>query len=83
MTPAEYILGFVLIALSLGIVVLVLAQQSRSAGLSGAIAGGAETFFGKHKGRSVEAKLAKLTKIAAVIFIVLSLGGTLLLAFLK
>lgn len=83
MAAYEYILGAVLIVLSLVMIIIVLMQQSRSAGLSGAIAGGAETFFGKHKGRTIEAKLAKYTKILGVLFFVLTLGTTLLLAFLK
>lgn len=83
MAAYEYILGAVLIVLSLVMIIIVLMQQSRSAGLSGAIAGGAETFFGKHKGRTIEAKLAKYTKILGVFFFVLTLGTTLLLAFLK
>ena len=83
MAAYEYILGAVLTVLSLVMIIIVLMQQSRSAGLSGAIAGGAETFFGKHKGRTIEAKLAKYTKVLGVLFFVLTLGATLLLAFLK
>ncbi len=83
MAAYEYILGAVLILISLVMIVIVLMQQSRSAGLSGAIAGGAETFFGKHKGRTIEAKLAKGTKVLGALFFILTLGTTLLLAFLK
>lgn len=55
------------------LIVLVLMQSGKSAGLSGAIAGGAETFFGKKKAKSYEGKLVLLTKIAVVAFIVLAL----------
>ena len=79
----EYIISFVLIFLSIAIIVIVLLQQSKQQGLSGAIAGGAETFFGKNKSRSNEAKLSRITKILATCFFVLSLGVTLLLGFLK
>ncbi len=79
----EIILGVILMICSLIIVAVVLLQESRSAGLSGAIAGGAETFFGKNKGRTAEQKLVKITKIAAIIFFVLTLLCTLLLLFLK
>lgn len=58
-------------------------QQSKQAGLSGAIAGGADTFFGKNKGRTMEAKLAKYTKIIATVFMVVSLAAVILFAFLK
>ncbi|MDU5425605.1 MAG: preprotein translocase subunit SecG, partial [Clostridiales bacterium] len=55
----------------------------RSSGLSGAIAGGAETFFGKNKGRTIEAKLAKWTKYISIAFFIIALAGTLLLFFIK
>ena len=48
MAVHEIILGIILLLLSVAIIVLVLLQEGKSAGLSGAIAGGAETFFGKH-----------------------------------
>ncbi len=76
----HYILGSVLIILSVILTVLVLLQESKSQGLSGAIAGGAETFFGKNKGRSVEAKLVKFTKICGISFFVLALATTLIIA---
>ena len=57
MAVHEIILGIVLILLSVAIIVLVLLQEGKSAGLSGAIAGGAETFFGKNKSRTMESKL--------------------------
>ena len=82
MAVHEIILGIVLILLSVAIIVLVLLQESKSAGLSGAIAGGAETFFGKNKSRTMESKLVLITKIIALSFFVLALVATLLLLFL-
>lgn len=82
MTAYEIIIGVSLILTSIAIVILVLLQQSRRAGLSGAIAGGADTFFGKNKSRTAEAKLSKFTKILGVAFFVLALVCTFLLAFL-
>ena len=82
MAVHEIILGIVLILLSVAIIVLVLLQESKSAGLSGAIAGGAETFFGKNKSRTMESKLVLITKIIAISFFVLALVATLLLLFL-
>ena len=81
MTPWEYILGGVLIVISIALIILVLLQESKQQGLSGAIAGGADTFFGKNKGRTMEAKLAKFTKIAGTVFFVLSLVSSLLVLF--
>ena len=82
MAVHEIILGIVLILLSVAIIVLVLLQESKSAGLSGAIAGGAETFFGKNKSRTMESKLVLIAKIIAISFFVLALVATLLLLFL-
>ena len=82
MAVHEIILGIVLILLSVAIIVLVLLQEGKSAGLSGAIAGGAETFFGKNKSRTMESKLVLITKIIAISFFVLALVATMLLLFL-
>lgn len=82
MAVHEIILGIILLLLSVAIIVLVLLQEGKSAGLSGAIAGGAETFFGKNKSRTMEYKLVLITKIIAISFFVLALVATLLLLFL-
>ena len=79
----EWLIGICIVLASLIIIVLVLLQQSREAGLSGVIAGGADTFFGKNKGRTMDAKLAKFTKIFAVIFFVLSVASALFFAYLS
>lgn len=79
----EILIGVLVIVVSLIIIAIVLMQQSRQAGLSGAIAGGSETFFGKNKGRTIDAKLAKYTKILSVIFFVVALLTTLFLAFMS
>ncbi len=59
------------ILISIALVLLVLFQQGRSQGL-GAIAGGAETFFGKQKGRSIDALLKRLTSVGAIVFLLLT-----------
>ncbi|MCI5640756.1 MAG: preprotein translocase subunit SecG [Lachnospiraceae bacterium] len=53
--------------------VIVLMQEGKQAGLTGAISGAAETYWGKNKGRSMEGGLELATKILAVVFVVLSL----------
>ena len=57
----------------LAVMVIVLMQSGKSAGLSGAISGGADTFLGKGKGKSLDAKLAKATKWFALVFVLLNL----------
>ena len=81
MSALQYVLGAVLIILAIFLIIVVLLQESRSAGLSGAISGGADTFFGKSKGRTMEQKLVKLTKISAIVFFVLTLGVTIYFMF--
>ena len=74
MTAVQIVFGIVLILLALAIIFLVLVQESNQQGLSGAISGGSsESFFGKNKGRTDEAKKAFITKILAVVFMVLAL----------
>jgi len=55
------------------LIIFVLLQSGKSFGLSGSIAGGAETFFGKNKGRTLDALLGKLTTAVAVIFLITSI----------
>ena len=50
------------VILSLAIIAIVMLQSGKSAGLSGAISGAADTFLSKNKAKSLDAKLAKATK---------------------
>lgn len=78
MAAYEIIFGIVLIILAVAISALVLLQEGNSQGLSGTIAGGAETFFGKNKGRTMEAKLVKLTKFVGIAFFVIALAAKII-----
>lgn len=60
------------VIISLALIIVVLMQHGKQQGLSGAIAGGAETFFGKNKGRTVDAMLKKFTSVIAALFIISS-----------
>ena len=64
----ELILGVVLAVLSLGLVVAVLMQPGKDKRLSGAIAGGADTFFAKGKAGKLDALLGKITVVMCVVF---------------
>ncbi|HWQ89258.1 MAG TPA: preprotein translocase subunit SecG [Desulfitobacteriaceae bacterium] len=66
----------ILVISSLGLIATVLLQSGRSAGLSGAIAGAGESFFGKKKG--MDEFFSKLSAVFAVIFLLSSLGVSLL-----
>ena len=83
MQAIEIVLGVLILITSILTVIMVLLQEGKQQGLSGAIAGGAETFFGKSKGRTMEQKLVKITRVLAIVFFVLTLGTTLLLLFLR
>ena len=61
---------FVIVCIALSVVVLL--QEGKS-GLGSLAGGSSETFWGKNKGRSAEGKLALITKILAVVFILLAL----------
>jgi preprotein translocase subunit SecG len=69
----QIILSVFHILLAISLIVIVLLQSGKSAGLSGSIAGGAETFFGKNKGRTIDAMLSKYTAFAAIAFLVTSI----------
>jgi preprotein translocase subunit SecG len=67
-------LKIILIIASVVLVASVLLQQGNSAGLSGAIGGGAEQLFGKKKAKGYEKLLTKATLISAILFIVCSVA---------
>ena len=71
MAVLRIILTVLFIIICIALTVLVLMQEGKAAGL-GAISGAAETYWGKNKGRSMEGKLEKITKICVVLFFVLS-----------
>ena len=64
---------------ALVIIVVVLLQDANESGI-GAVSGAADTFFGKNKGRTIEAKLARWTAIIAAAFIVLTVILDILVA---
>lgn len=81
MTALEIIVSIIHVLISLSLVVIVLLQSGKSAGLSGSIAGGAETFFGKNKGRTLDALLSKYTSAAAIAFLVTSIALFLIMKY--
>ena len=65
------ILTVIFILDCIGLTVIVLLQEGKSAGL-GAIQGAADTYWGKNKGHSMEGMMIKITRVLAVLFFVLS-----------
>ena len=78
MSTLSIVVGILLLALALFLIVAVLMQQGKSHNLSGAIAGGAETFFGKSKAQSMNKKLSLVTSIVAIVFVVVVLVLTII-----
>ena len=72
MGTLKLVLTIVQVLAALFLTFVVLAQSGKSAGLSGAIAGGADTFLSKNKAKSWDAKLARWTKWVAIAFVVLT-----------
>ena len=71
MAVLKTVLTVVFIIICIALTVIILLQEGKSAGL-GAIAGAADTYWGKNKGRSMEGMLVKITKILAVFFMLLA-----------
>lgn len=71
MGTLRVILTVLFIIVCIAITVLVLMQEGKSAGL-GSIAGAAESYWGKNKGRSMEGALVRFTKILGVAFLLLA-----------
>ena len=78
MSTPQIILSVIYFVVSLVLIAVVMLQSGKSAGLSGAIAGGADTFLSKNKAKSADARLAKMTKWVAIVFMVLTLALCLL-----
>lgn len=71
MAILKTVLTIIFVIDCIALTVIVLMQEGKSAGL-GSIAGAAESYWGKNKGRSMEGALEKSTKFLAILFIVLA-----------
>ncbi len=65
----EILIGALLLIAALVIIAVILLQEGRRQGIAGAISGGADTFLSKSKAHSLSAKLRRITKYIAIIFI--------------
>ena len=78
MSIPQLVLSIIDVAAAIFLIAVVLLQSGKSAGLSGAIAGGADTFLSKNKAKSWDAKLARWTKWVAIGFMILTMVLTLM-----
>ncbi|MBU8783212.1 preprotein translocase subunit SecG [Bacillus licheniformis] len=67
-------LTVLLVIVSIVLIVVVLLQSGKSAGLSGAISGGAEQLFGKQKARGLDLILHRMTVVLTVLFFFLTIA---------
>ncbi|OCA89113.1 preprotein translocase subunit SecG [Pseudobacillus wudalianchiensis] len=63
-----------LVIVSIALIIVVLLQSGKSAGLSGAISGGAEQLFGKQKARGIDLVLHRVTVVLAILFFALTIA---------
>ena len=78
MNTITLIISILQVVTGLFMTAVVLFQSGKRAGLSGAISGAADTFFGKNKARTLDAKLSKATVYVAIIFVILTLALNIL-----
>ena len=81
MTALDYVIGALVLVVSVIVVAVVLLQQGHRSGINGAISGAADTFLSKTQARTADAQLARITKYIALAFFVLVLVGNIISAF--
>jgi preprotein translocase subunit SecG len=72
MGAATIVFTVIQVLTCLFLICVVLLQSGKNAGLSGAIAGAADTFLSKNKASTLDAKLARATKWVAAVFVILT-----------
>ncbi len=79
----QYLVGSIMLVVSLVIIFVVLLQQGRRQGINGAISGGADTFLSKNKARTVDATLERVTKYFALGFFIFALAADVIAVLFK
>ncbi len=77
MSSLEIVLGIIMILVSLIAIAIILLQQGRRSGVNGVISGAADTFLSKNKARTVNDKLARITKYVAIAFFVIAIVSSI------
>ena len=72
MTTLTYVIMAIQVLCAVALIAVITIQSGKSAGLSGAIGGGSETFLSKGKSKTLDAKLASATKWIAGVFVLLT-----------
>lgn len=82
MTAVNIISGIILVIASVAIILSVLFSDTRNSGISSAIGGGSDSFFGRNGGNTREAKLNRVTTIIVTVFFVVALVVNVISAYL-
>ena len=69
----EFVLGGILLVLAIALIIVIILQEGNTQGL-GTITGGADTFLSKNKARSLDAFLARWTKVFVIGFVLVVIG---------
>jgi len=72
MEKMKLALQIIYIIITIALIAVVLFQKGKDAGLSSAVSGAAETFYGKNKARTLDAIFEKWTAVFAILFVILS-----------
>jgi len=70
----QLVLSIIVVIVAVILTAMVMLQSGKNSGLSGALAGGSDSFLAKNKANSLDAKLARWTKYVALLFVVLVLA---------
>ena len=82
MNALGIVLGILLAIVSIAIIVVIILQEGNQQGL-GVVTGAADSYFSKNKARSIDAFLARWTKVFAVIFVLAVIGLNVVSYFIK
>lgn len=72
MDALKLIIQIIYILICIALTFIVLKQEGKGSGLSGALTGSGETYWSKNKGRSIEGTMERVTKYLAAAFIIIS-----------
>ena len=78
----QIILGILLIIMSIAIIIVIILQEGNQQGI-GVVTGAADSYFSKNKARSIDAFLARWTKVFAAVFVLAVIGLNILSFFAK
>jgi len=73
MATLSFIMTIVLVLVCIILIITVLLQEGKNAGLTSSITGSGETYWSKNRGRSKEGAVVKITKYMAIVFILIAI----------